>query len=172
MFESGISLAMNVTSNVTIRNDLRHGDLGSLIYLHSKLYQPIQGFDLTFEIYVAEILLPFFKHHTERERMWIVEQQGEVKGSIAILRFSEAEAQLRWFLLHPDLRGLGIGKQLVNEAVAFAKNQDYTCCHLWTVRDLKTAGYLYQSIGFQCVQAVEKVMWGAKVTEEKYFVEF
>ena len=163
---------MNPVSDSTIRNDIRPGDLGSLIYLHGTLYQPIQKFDLTFEIYVAEILLPFFKHHSERERIWIVEQNGTVKGSIAIITFSETEAQLRWFLLHPDLRGQGIGKRLVQEAVAFAKNAGYQCCHLWTTGDLKAAGHLYQSAGFRRVQSTPRVMWGAQVTEEKYFVEF
>jgi N-acetylglutamate synthase-like GNAT family acetyltransferase len=163
---------MSSAPSIIIRNDIRHGDLGSLIYLHGVLYPSIQGFDLTFEMYVAETMIPFFKNHSEHERLWLVEANGTVKGCIAIVRFSEAEAQLRWFLLHPDLRGMGIGKRLVQDAVAFAKNTGYQCCHLWTTGELKAAGHLYRSVGFECVLSEPKEMWGVPITEEKYFLEF
>lgn len=163
---------MSLAPNTFIRHDIRHGDLGSVIHLHGVLYPSIQGFDLTFEVYVAETLIPFFKNRTERERIWLVEDDGVVKGCIAIVRFSETEAQLRWFLLHPDLRGMGVGKRLVQEAVTFAKNAGYQRCHLWTTGELKAAGYLYRSVGFQCVLSEPKKMWGVPITEEKYFLEF
>ena len=45
----------------------------------------------------------------ERERLWLVDCSGGFAGSSAVDEKSESEAELRWVLLHPDLRGKGIG---------------------------------------------------------------
>jgi len=62
---------------------------------------------ITFEPYVAKPLAEFVKSQTARERIWIAEQVGKIAGSIAIVKSSDDEAQLRWLLLHPDARGFG-----------------------------------------------------------------
>ena len=71
------------------------GDIGCLTYLHGILYAREYGWDYTFEAYVAEPLAKFTKSHTDRERIWIVEKDGKLSGSIAIVESSKGEAQLR-----------------------------------------------------------------------------
>lgn len=68
-----------------IRTDLKPGDIGYLIYLHGVVYANEYGWDNTFEAYVAAPLSEFAKSHTDRERIWIVEREGIVAGSIAIV---------------------------------------------------------------------------------------
>lgn len=159
---------MTPTLPAIIRNDLRPGDFGAIVYLHGVLYAQEQGFDTTFEAYVAEPLAKFVLNQSPRERIWIVEKDGETKGCIAIVALSEQQAQLRWFILHPELRGWGLGKKLVSEAVQFCKMQGYQSIILGTVRNLPAAAALYKAAGFQCVQAEERMLWGVPVVEERH----
>jgi len=59
-------------SGITVRHELRPGDIGYLIYLHGVLYAAEQGWDHTFEAYVAGPLGEFGKSHSARERIWII----------------------------------------------------------------------------------------------------
>lgn len=163
-----MSEASSYPPPVKIRYDIQPGDIGSVIFLHGTLYAVEQGWDYTFEAYVAAPLGEFAKSPGARERLWIVENDGQVAGSIAIVAASPNEAQLRWFLLHPDLRGLGLGKRLINDALEFCKANQYASVFLWTVSQLPAAAHLYQAAGFQITEAHESRLWGATVTEQRY----
>jgi GNAT superfamily N-acetyltransferase len=154
--------------NVKIRHELKPGDIGYLVYLHGTLYAQEYGWDHTFEAYVAGPLAEFARSRNDRERIWIVERDGQVAGSIAIVEDSEEKAQLRWFLLHPDLRGHGIGKDLIKEAFAFCRDKGYSLIFLWTVSALSAAAHLYRSVGFQLTEENVQAIWGATVTEQRY----
>jgi hypothetical protein len=54
---------------VKIRNELRPGDIGYIVYLHGTLYAKEQGWDYTFEAYVAEPLAAFVKSSGNRQRI-------------------------------------------------------------------------------------------------------
>jgi N-acetylglutamate synthase-like GNAT family acetyltransferase len=155
-------------ANVTIRNQLKPGDIGYLIYLHGILYANEYGWDYTFETYVAQPLAAFAKAYNQRERIWIVEKDGQIAGSIAIVKASEKVAQLRWMLLTPDLRGQGLGRFLVQEALEFCKEQGYAEVFLWTVSILTAATRLYQSAGFRLTEQKTHRIWGADLTEQRY----
>ena len=116
-------------ANIKIRHNLKPGDIGHLTYLHGVLYAKEYGWDHTLEAYVAPPLAKFATSQTGRERIWIVEKDAEIAGSIAIVEGSEAEAQLRWLLLRPDVRGHGIGRLLVEEAIAFCRDCGYSSRH-------------------------------------------
>ena len=158
-------------SPVTIRHDLRPGDIGYLIYLHGILYAREHGFDCTFEPYVAGPMAEFVKLRTARERLWVVEKGGRISGSVAIVKFSEKQAQLRWLLLHPDARGCGIGKTLVEKAVRFCRDNGYSSVFLWTVSALTRAAGLYESVGFRVTEETTREIWGTIVTEQRYDLE-
>ena len=154
--------------SISLRHNLRPGDVGYITYLHGILYAPQQGWDHTFDSYVAIALAEFAKRIGPRERIWIVERAGQIAGSVAIVEFSQEEAQLRWLLLHPDLRGRGVGRRLVQEAVAFARDAGYSSIFLWTVDSLPAAAGLYKSAGFREMEVVTHELWGSLVTEVKY----
>jgi len=154
--------------NVSIRNRLKPGDIGYLIYLHGMLYANEYGWDYTFETYVAGPLARFAKAQNDRERIWIVEKDGQVAGSVAIVEASKREAQLRWMLLAPDLRGQSLGRFLVMEALEFCKTQGYASIFLWTVSLLTPATRLYQSVGFKLTEQKTHRIWGAELTEQRY----
>jgi ribosomal protein S18 acetylase RimI-like enzyme len=149
-------------------NDLKPGDIGYLTWLHGVLYASEYGWDHTFEAYVAGPLADFAKSHTDRERIWIVEKNNVVAGSIAIVEASTEQAQFRWFLLHPDLRGQGIGRMLMEEAISFSRASGYSIIFLWTTSDLVAAAKLYESFGFHITEEITHDAWGAAVTEQRY----
>ena len=155
-------------AGVDIRNNLKPGDVGYLTWLHGVLYAKEYGWDHTFEAYVAGPLAEFSKSHTDRERIWIVEHDGTVAGSIAIVEASTEQAQLRWFVLHPDLRGKGIGRTLMDEAIGFSNASGYSMIFLWTTSNLAAAAKLYESFGFHITEEVTHELWGATVTEQRY----
>jgi N-acetylglutamate synthase-like GNAT family acetyltransferase len=158
----------DLPANVHIRNDLKPGDIGYLTYLHGVIYATEYRWDHTFEAHVAGPLAEFARSHADRERIWIVEKDGTVAGSIAIVAASAEQAQLRWFLLHPDLRGQGIGRTLMQEAISFSRATGYSMVFLWTTSKLTAAARLYESFGFHIVEEVTHELWGATVTEQRY----
>jgi N-acetylglutamate synthase-like GNAT family acetyltransferase len=153
---------------VTVRTNLKPGDLGSIVYLHGVLYAREYGLDPTFEAYVAGPLSDFVRSATDRERLWLVERPGQIIGCIAIVAASPQTAQLRWFLVAPAARGAGLGKRLLSEAVTFCKECGYRNIILWTVSVLAAAGHLYRSAGFRKVEEKPGRRWGVAVVEEKY----
>jgi len=146
---------MNNNLKVIIRNSIKPGDMGYITYLHGKLYADQYGFDHTFEPYVAVPLA-------------IVEKENSIMGSVALVRQSDKQAQLRWLLLHPEIRGFGIGKRLVKEVIAFARQCEYSSLFLLTIDILPEAAGLYRSLGFTVTEATKMQVWGLKVTEQKY----
>ncbi|HYP26923.1 MAG TPA: GNAT family N-acetyltransferase [Blastocatellia bacterium] len=158
----------SLPADIKIRNDLKPGDIGYLTYLHGKLYAEECGWDYTFEAYVADPLARFARARSERERIWIVEKDQVVSGSVGIVEASGESAQLRWLLLHPGLRGHGVGRLLVEEAVAFCRASGYSSIFLWTVSTLGAAAGLYRSAGFRLTEEHTHEMWGATVTEQRY----
>jgi GNAT superfamily N-acetyltransferase len=158
----------NAQGAVTLRTELKPGDVGTIIYLHGIIYAHEYGFDHTFEAYVAAPLAQFVRTSLAGERIWIAEQDCRVVGCIAIVGVSTHVAQLRWFLVDPRARGMGLGKRLLHEAIAFCNAHGYRSIILWTVSTLSAALHLYLKAGFVKVEEKPGRQWGVDLIEEKY----
>lgn len=155
--------------NWEIRHELKPGDLGYLIYLHGALYAKEYKYDQTFEMYVAHGLVEFIEaFNPYRDRIWLAEAEGRIIGSVAIVRSTKLEAQLRWYLVHPDYRGQGLGKILIQKALNFCKDRKYNSVFLWTTSELATAAHLYAEAGFKKKEVKSHNVWGKFIAEEKY----
>ena len=163
---------MKNTQSIHIRNDIRPGDIEEIISLHSKIYYKEYGFDNTFELYVANPLCAFAASHTKREKIWIVEYKNRIYGSLAVVQSSNTTAQLRWFLIHPQLRGRGVGKKLINEAIQFAIENSFVSLFLWTVSILEAANKIYTTVGFQLTDEKAHTIWGKYLVEQRYELVF
>jgi N-acetylglutamate synthase-like GNAT family acetyltransferase len=97
-----------------------------------------------------------------------VEKSGELRGCIAIVKASDTIAQLRWLLLLADLRGCGLGRALVSDALAFCREKGFSSVTLWTEGSLSAATSLYKSFGFVRTEAKTSEIWGKMRTEERY----
>ena len=141
------------TAQQAVLRNHRAGDIGWITYRHGTLYADEYGFDETFEALVAEILVKFIqKHNPERERIWIAELHGERAGSVMIVDAGDNIAQLRLLLVEPWARGRKIGRLLVEECNAFAREKGYRKIRLWTQSNLFEARQLYVKTGYHLVE--------------------
>jgi len=163
-------MAANTEPQLTLRHDLRPGDLGGVTALHGALYAREFGFDQTFEAYVAEALAEFGRApRPERHRLWIVEADGRIAGSLGIVGRDGGAAQLRWFLLDPAVRGRGLAQGLVGDALAFCRARGCSSVYLWTVHVLTAAARVYLSSGFRKTEVKPAAdLWGQRLIEERY----
>lgn len=150
---------------VTIRHNIKPGDIGQIISMHGRLYAQEFGYGLSFEGYVAETFFEFINHYDPiNDRIWIAEYERELIGTIAVVGKGET-ALLRWFLLDPAFRGLGLGKQLINDAIDYCKNKGFKNIELGTAGDLKAALSLYKKLGFEIISQSENHQWRNNVVE-------
>ncbi|MEW6073863.1 MAG: GNAT family N-acetyltransferase [Planctomycetota bacterium] len=98
---------------MTLRSDIRPGDLGAIVHLHGILYAREHGFDPTFGAYVAGPLAEFVRESRAGGRLWIAEREGRLVGCIAIVAAAPGVAQLRWLLPAPAARGRGLGRRVL-----------------------------------------------------------
>ena len=157
-------------TDVTVRHDLRPGDMGRVIAMHGVLYDREFGFDHGFEAYVAETVAEFGRlARPGLDRLWVAERDDQLVGSIAMLGREDGAAQLRWFLVHPDARGCGLGRRLIDESLAFCRTAGYRSVYLWTVTGLDAAARLYVAAGFRKTETKPPaVLWGVQLAEERY----
>ncbi len=154
---------------ITIRAEIKPGDLGCITYLHGMIYAQEHGFDSTFEPYVAAPLAEFaLSQNREGQRIWIAEMGGRIVGCVAIVRHSDESAQLRWLLVSPCARGLGLGWMLVSRSLDFCRERGYRSVFLWTVSFLLKARGIYRSFGFHKTEEKTHFIWGRMLTEERY----
>ena len=156
-------------NQITIRTDIRPGDIGYITYLHGVLYNREYSYNYHFERYVAISFSEFMENYEPgKDRLWIVEDENTIVGSILIIGRSGNVAQLRYFILHPDYRGMGLGKRMMQLAMDFCRSAGYGSVYLWTASELDTAAHLYQRFGFKKTKQVISNHWGKEVVEDCY----
>jgi len=102
---------MNVSlQDISIRTELKAGDLGHVVLLHGLLYQKEYGYGPAFESYVAGGLHEFHKNYdSTKDRVWICEYKDQFAGFMLLMHRENNSAQLRYFIILPEFRGIGLG---------------------------------------------------------------
>jgi DNA-binding MarR family transcriptional regulator/N-acetylglutamate synthase-like GNAT family acetyltransferase len=163
-----MGLRIEPPRSVTIRPH-RIGDAGYLIFLHGILYSEEYGLDSSFEAQVGQEITEFVSQFDPQwNGFWVAEADGLVVGAIVIVHRSREAAQLRWFIIYPSYRGLGLGRKLMTCAIDFCRAKQYRKVFLWTFDEFHAAMHLYRSFGFKKTETKTHSCWGRNLTEERH----
>jgi len=162
-----MTIALN---DITIRTTLQPGDIGYVVYLHGLLYKQEYDYQTQFEVYVAEGLCEFYHNYNEqRDRVWIAEHQNRIVGFLLLMNRGEA-AQLRYFIIAPEYRGISLGKKMMECYYSFLLECGYSSSYLWTTNELPAAASLYRRLGFTLVEEKPSTAFGKPLIEQKYLL--
>ncbi len=130
----------------------RVGDMGWIVHRQAVLYATEYGWTSEFEALVAEIVAAFIRDFDpKRERSWIAERNGEIVGSVFLVKGGSNIGKLRLLYVEESARGLGIGAALVNACIEEARRTGCKKLVLWTNDILVSARKLYEAAGFRLV---------------------
>jgi len=155
--------------DITIRHDLRPGDLGYVIHRVGKLVDQENNYGVSFEAYVASGLVDFYQNYDpKKDRVWVCEHNGRIVGFLLLVHRENNAAQLKNFYLEPEYRGIGLGKKLMNQFISVLKDNRYASSYLWTTNEQLTATALYVRHGYALVEERESGAYGRPVVEQKF----
>lgn len=147
-------------------------DLDWIVEHHGVLYATEFGWDQRFQELVARIVDEFrIQHDPVVERCWIAELQGQRVGCVMLVKKAEAIAQLRLLLVDPKARGTGLGYQLMDTCIQFARAQGYRRLTLWTSDVLHAAKRLYERTGFRFIEEEPHTMFGPPMLGQTWVLE-
>jgi putative acetyltransferase len=88
-------------------------------------------------------------------RIFMVHADGETVGCVALIPMGDGVYELSKMAVAPAMRGLGVGRRLLEHTIAQAKALGATSLFLGSNSVLKNAVHLYESIGFRHVPPEE-----------------
>lgn len=153
---------------ITIRTTLQPGDIGWVTYMHGHLYHKEYNYGISFEAYVAAGLAEFYQQYDgEKDRAWVCEHNKKIVGFLLLMHRDKA-AQLRYFILDPGYRGIGLGNKLMDMYMQHLKTHGFESSYLWTTNELPAAAHLYTKHGFTLTQEKESAAFGKALKEQRY----
>jgi GNAT superfamily N-acetyltransferase len=154
---------------VSIRTTLKPGDLGYVIHRHGKIYGDEYGYGVSFESYVAGGMYEFYKgYEPSRDRVWIAEHNQLIIGFLLLMHRDDHVAQLRYFYIESEYRGIGLGRKLMSLYMEFLRSCGYKSSYLWTTYELSAAASLYKREGFKLTEEKASTAFGKPLKEQRY----
>jgi putative acetyltransferase len=91
---------------------------------------------------------------TPRSIYFIAEKDGEIVGGGGIFPsqgLADDTCELVKMYLLPQVRGIGLGKRIIQQCIQFAKESGYKNIYLETMPELKQALKTYEKFGFEYI---------------------
>jgi DNA-binding MarR family transcriptional regulator/GNAT superfamily N-acetyltransferase len=156
------------TPQVTVRDE-RIGDMGIVTARQGQLYAREFGWDGTYEALVAKILSDYgLRNDRIHERGWIAELDGDVVGSVYVMKENETTARLRLLYVDDAARGTGLGRKLVQLCTDFARSAGYQRIVLWTQSMLIPARKIYTAEGYRLINSEPHHSFGHDLVGETW----
>ncbi|MFT4068542.1 bifunctional helix-turn-helix transcriptional regulator/GNAT family N-acetyltransferase [Paraburkholderia sp.] len=150
----------------------RSGECGWLVHRQAQWFATQYGWDQTFEGLLARIVADYAQRNDPlREQCWIAEQAGLVVGSVCIVGVSTTVAAVCLLWVEPHARRLGIGMQLLDECVRFARRAGYTKLTMRTASTFMEPRRLCERAGFRLAGAAAEHRFGRDLTIERWELE-
>ena len=158
----------DVTDIINIRPFIS-SDIEYVISRHKTLYYAERHLSDIFFDYVDQIVYHFASDFNPKtDCLNILECNGNPAGSIAIVKANDKTAQLRFFMLEPEMRGRGYGNKLMEMALNFCREKGYEHVFLLTISAQVIARHIYERCEFNKTASYDKSEWGEGVVEERW----
>lgn len=146
---------------------LKLGDAGWIIHRHGALIAVEQGWDQKFEALCAQILADFIRDYDpSSDRSWIAERDGQILGSLFLVREDAQTARLRLLYVEAAARGMGLATRLLERSIRFARERGYKTLQLFTTAENEAARRIYQRMGFTRIREEPTSLFGENLTGE------
>ena len=156
-------------AGVSIHREFSPGDLGQLVYIHGVQNFANYGFNHVHEAYCAKIAVELIlERDKRRSRAWLAKKEDKIVGSILIVERPNNQAQLRLLFVDLTVRGIGLGRWLVEESIGYCRAGGFDLVYLWTVDGLDRAISIYESVGFTRVAEKTIEEWGRRGIEVRF----
>lgn len=153
---------------IALRHDWREGDRALVMDLHRQGYV---GYDERFSASDVDRLAGLVGAMIDEagvgtvpdHRVWFAERSAGAEarstlGCIALIRRGD-RGQLRWLILLPKARGLGLGRTLVQTVLDHGRALGLREIYLHTAPGLTESMALYRSVGFEIVRELPADQW-------------
>ena len=148
------------------------GVVARVVGLHMAYYAPAWGFGQHFETKVATEFSAFLARFDADADFLLsaYNDNGAMLGSVTLDGHAAAGegAHLRWFITSDGARGTGLGRKLLERAIAFADGRGYETVYLTTFAGLEAARHLYEATGFRLVMEAGDDQWQGGVREQRF----
>lgn len=147
----------------------RAGECGWLVHRQAQWFAAQYGWDRSFEGLLARVVADYTQRDDAvREVCWVADQEGLVVGSACIVAVSTTVAGVRLLWVEPEVQRLGIGTQLLNECVRFARRAGYTKLTLTTAATLSEPRRLCERAGFKLAGTFAERRFSKDLTIERW----
>lgn len=114
-----------------------------------KEYAKGLGIDLQFQQFDNELKILPTMYGPPTGELWLIEDNQSFVGCAALRQLDKQTCELKRMFVQPAFRGLHLGEQLIEVALATAETLGYQKIRLDTLRRLMPALKLYQRYGFE-----------------------
>lgn len=162
-----------VMTELAIRRELRPPDGAEIVALHERVYGPEYGLDVRFTASVEQSVEDAIARGWPAAGggVWLVDGERQLAGCIGLTDEGAGAGRVRWFVLSSELRGRGIGRLLLGELLAAARDAGMLTLELETFSSLAAAAHLYRDAGFRIESFHQSDRWGPTIIMQRYALE-
>lgn len=112
-------------------------------------YAESLGFDLCFQNFDQELADFPGQYSPPRGHLFLAVSENHPIGCVALRGFGKGVCEMKRLYVRPDFRGRRAGRLLAETVINAAKDIGYDCMRLDTIPSMKSANFLYKSLGFK-----------------------
>lgn len=149
-----------MTNDIHIRSTWQASDEDLIVDLHRQGYAHEGAkFTATFPAYVRETVRQAALGTPGNNSLVFFAERGRDTLGCAAMIDRQTSGQLRWVILRPEARGLGLGKRLLNACLAHAESNKWPYVWLETTDGLAVSTNLYKTNGFRVTSDTIADLW-------------
>lgn len=107
-----------------------------------------------------------FEYIKNGGKLWMaLDEQDNIIGTIALVRHSNEDVELKKLYVKKDYRGKGLSKELYSKVIETTEQQEFKRIFLGTYQKLETAINFYLKRGFKKIDELDEEESGARYFE-------